>query len=164
MSLRPSLIASAALVLAACNPPATETAPSATQQTQPAPAEQAAPQGLPRTSAPDGARVYIIEPQDGATVASPVRVVFGLSGAGVAPAGIDAPATGHHHLLLDTPLPPLDLPIPADERHVHFGGGQTETAVTLAPGQHTLQLLLGDELHIPHDPPLYSDVVTVQVQ
>jgi hypothetical protein len=93
-----------------------------------------------------------------------VRVVFGLSGAGVAPAGIAKADTGHHHLLIDTPAPPLDLPVPADAAHVHFGGGQTETTVALAPGRHTLQLLLADELHVPHDPPLLSDVVTIEVR
>jgi hypothetical protein len=101
---------------------------------------------------------------DGEAVTSPVRVVFGLAGAGVAPAGVVKADTGHHHLLIDTPAPPLDLPIPADAVHVHFGGGQTETTVMLAPGRHTLQLLFADELHVPHDPPLLSDVVTIEVQ
>jgi hypothetical protein len=138
--------------------PATTAAPAAT-----APAAPVAT-GLARKPSPAGARVYIISPNDGETVASPVRVVFGLTGAGVAPAGIVKADTGHHHLLIDTPAPPLDLPIPADAVHVHFGGGQTETTVMLAPGRHTLQLLLADELHVPHDPPLLSDVVTIVVQ
>ena len=83
-------------------------------------------------------------------VRSPVRVVFGLKGIGVAPAGTDRADAGHHHLLIDTEMPPLDLPIPNDMQHMHFGPGQTETEVMLAPGRHTLQLLLGDHLHIPH--------------
>jgi hypothetical protein len=151
-------------LLAACDPP-----PSAPNVAEPPPAASPPPAagqaaGLPRKAAPEGAAVYIISPEDGATVASPVRVVFGLRGAGVAPAGIANPSAGHHHLLIDTPVPPLDLPIPADDKHVHFGGGQTETTVTLPPGRHTLQLLLGDELHVPHDPPLLSEVVTVEVR
>ena len=162
MSMRFSLIASFAM-LVACSP-GTEDAPApaappATSQ-PPAPVAPA----LVRKPSPAGARAYIISPQDGETVSSPVRVVFGLSGAGVAPAGIVKADTGHHHLLIDTAAPPLDLPIPADATHVHFGGGQTETTVTLTPGRHTLQLLLADELHVPHDPPLISDVVTIEVQ
>ena len=117
------------------------------------------------TPAPAGAEVYIIAPADGATVSSPVSVLFGLKGMGVAPAGIDKPNTGHHHLLIDVAdTPPLDKPLPADERHKHFGGGQTETTVELAPGQHTLQLILGDKLHIPHDPPVMSKKITITVQ
>ena len=108
--------------------------------------------------------VYIISPADGAVVSSPVTVVFGLKGIGVVPAGIDRLDAGHHHLLIDTDVPPFDLPIPADMQHVHFGQGQTETQLMLAPGRHTLQLLLGDHLHIPHDPPILSEPVTIEVQ
>jgi hypothetical protein len=108
---------------------------------------------------------YIIEPADGATVANPVRVVFGLKGIGVAPAGTDRPDAGHHHLLIDAGLPAdLNVPIPSDDTHKHFGGGQTETLLTLAPGKHTLQLLLGDHLHVPFEPPIASSVVTIEVQ
>jgi len=117
-----------------------------------------------RTAAPEGAKAYIIAPEDGASVASPVTVVFGLSRMGVAPAGTEKENTGHHHLLIDTGLPRLDEPIPADDNHVHFGGGQTEVQIELAPGEHTLQLLLGDLNHIPHDPPVSSDVITVTVE
>jgi hypothetical protein len=163
MSMRFSLLASFA-VLVACSP-GTEDAPA---PAEPPAASQApatsAPPSLARKPSPVGARVYIISPRDGETVVSPVRVVFGLAGAGIAPAGIVKADTGHHHLLIDTAAPPLDLPIPADATHVHFGGGQTETTVTLTPGRHTLQLLLADELHVPHDPPLISDVVTIEVQ
>jgi hypothetical protein len=164
MPVRLSLIASFAVVLSGCSPD-TGNAPAEPSAGAPptAPAAPAAP-SLARKPSPAGARVYIISPRDGETVSSPVRVVFGLSGAGVAPAGIVKENTGHHHLLIDTAAPTLDLPIPADATHVHFGGGQTETTVTLTPGRHTLQLLLADELHVPHDPPLISDVVTIDVQ
>ena len=117
-----------------------------------------------RTASPDGANAYIISPADGETVASPVSVIFGLSGMGVAPAGTEKEKTGHHHLLIDAELPPMDEPIPADDNYVHFGGGQTEVQIELAPGSHSLQLLLGDQNHIPHDPPIMSEVITVTVE
>lgn len=118
---------------------------------------------LERTPAPEGAKVYFVSPMDGETVKSPVTVIFGLEGMGVAPAGTDKEKTGHHHLILDAPLPPLDQGIPADENHIHFGGGQTQTTVELTPGEHTLQLLLGDLNHFPHDPPIVSDRITITV-
>ena len=118
----------------------------------------------PRTPAPQGAELYIIAPADNATVTGPVTVRFGLKGMGVAPAGIQLPDTGHHHLLVDADLPPLDKPIPADVNHVHFGKGQTETTLTLAPGKHTLQLILGDHLHIPHQPAVVSQKITITVK
>ncbi len=136
--------------------------PSAAPPPATAPTQQ--PSGLPRQPAPAGAQLYFISPSDGDVVASPVRVIFGLSGAGVAPAGINHPDTGHHHLLINTDPPPLDMPVPTDERHVHFGNGQTEALIELPPGQHYLQLLLGDHLHIPHDPPIMSDVITIEVR
>lgn len=119
------------------------------------------------TPAPAGAEVYFIAPQDGATVSSPVTVRFGLKGMGVAPAGVEKEHTGHHHLLIDTEAPSgaaLNEPLPADDRHKHFGGGQTETIVELAPGTHTLQLLLGDWSHIPHNPPVMSEKITITVK
>ncbi len=110
-------------------------------------------------------RAYIISPVDGATVSSPVKVVFGLSGMGVAPAGVDKQGTGHHHLLIDVAeLPDLKLPVPGDANHKHFGGGQTEATIELAPGVHTLQLLLGDKFHIPHDTPVTSEKITITVE
>jgi len=118
---------------------------------------------LERTPAPDGAEVYIVTPEDGAEVQSPVTVVFGLTGMGVAPAGIDMEGTGHHHLIVNAPLPPMDQGIPADENYIHFGGGQTQTSVDLEPGEHTLQLLLGDKNHVPHDPPIASERITITV-
>ncbi len=117
-----------------------------------------------RTAAPEGAAVYFITPEDGARVTSPVLVRFGLSGMGVAPAGTEKEKTGHHHLLIDQELENADDPIPADDTHRHFGGGQTETTVELAPGQHRLQLVLGDHNHIPHQPPVMSEVITITVE
>jgi hypothetical protein len=118
----------------------------------------------PRTPAAEGASVYFIVPTDGAAVSSPVTVRFGLKGMGVAPAGVERPATGHHHLLIDTELAHFDRPIPADAQHVHFGGGQTETVIELPPGEHRLQLVLGDRLHIPHEPPVVSERITIRVR
>jgi len=117
---------------------------------------------IERTPSPEGAAVYFIEPTDGATVPQTFTVKFGLKNMGVAPAGTDKAATGHHHLLIDQPLPPFDQPIGGDV--MHFGGGQTQAEVTLAPGTHTLQLILGDMKHVPHEPPIYSEQITVTVQ
>jgi hypothetical protein len=117
-----------------------------------------------RTAAPAGAEAYIIAPADGATVSSPVTIVFGLRGMGVAPAGTEKAKTGHHHLIVDAPLPDMDEPVPADDNHRHFGGGQTETAIELAPGEHTIQLLMGDLNHIPHNPAIISNKITIMVK
>ncbi len=119
---------------------------------------------LPRTPSAAGAVLYFITPKNGETVTGKVTVRFGLTGMGVAPAGTAAPATGHHHLIVDSPLPALNLPIPKDDKHLHFGGGQTETTLELAPGEHTLQLVLGDANHIPHDPPVVSEQIRVTVK
>jgi hypothetical protein len=118
-----------------------------------------------RTASPAGAEVYIISPRDGATVHSPVRVQFGLKGMGVAPAGVKFENTGHHHLLIDSDAPAdAAAPLPATDKIVHFGKGQTETTLTtLTPGKHTLQLLLGDQNHIPHNPPVISPKITITV-
>ena len=112
---------------------------------------------------PEAARVHILWPEDGQVIHGPFWVRMGLSGAGIAPAGVAKDGTGHHHILIDTPLPNLDEPIPNDRNHLHFGLGQTEARLDLPPGQHTLQLLLGDENHMPHHPPLYSKQITVTV-
>ena len=119
---------------------------------------------IKRTPSPAGTELYFIAPADGATVASPVTIKFGLKGMGVAPAGIAFEGAGHHHPFIDADLPPLDMPIPADANHVHFGKGQTETTIELKPGKHTLQLLLGDQLHVPHDPALVSKKITITVK
>ena len=152
-------------VLVACGSGTTDE-PADTPAETPAAAEPAADvaTALPRTPSVEGARVFFISPTDGATVSNPVQVVFGIEGMDVAPAGDTTPQTGHHHLLIDTGLPDLGMPIPADDNHVHFGKGQTETEITLSPGEHTLQMLLGDHLHIPHDPPLTSDPITIYVE
>jgi hypothetical protein len=117
-----------------------------------------------RVAAPEGAEVYIISPSDGAEVRNPVTVRFGLRGMGVAPAGVEFPNTGHHHLVIDTDLPPANQPLPNDEHHRHFGGGQTEVTLELAPGSHSLQLVLADHRHIPHDPAIVSERITVTVK
>jgi len=119
-----------------------------------------------QTAAPAGAKVYFINLKDGAKVKSPFLVQFGLSGIGVAPAGVEKPNTSHHHLLIDTKLTPdqMKTAIPADDTHKHFGGGQTETMVTLPKGKHTLQLVVGDWSHIPHQPPIMSETITVRVR
>lgn len=128
-------------------------------------AAMAAQPALPAHAAPAGAKVYIISPADGATVGRDVTVRFGLTGMGVAPAGIDKPQTGHHHLLIDVvALPPAGQPIPNDAQHRHFGGGQTETVLHLAPGTHTLQLELADANHVPFEPPVVSRPVTIHVR
>ena len=108
---------------------------------------------------------YIVLPANGAVVKSPVTVVFGLREPwGVAPAGVAMEKTGHHHLLVDVPLPDLSKPVPKDAQHLHFGAGQTETTLELAPGKHTLQLLLGDYVHLPQQPPIFSEVITITVE
>jgi len=118
-----------------------------------------------QTESPEGAKAYIISPADGAEVNSPVLVQFGLTNMGVAPAGVQKPATGHHHLLIDLDkLPDFDAPMPSDEHHRHFGGGQTEVKLELPPGKHSLQLLLGDYSHTPHNPPVLSKKITITVK
>lgn len=138
---------------------------AATVQAQDAAKAPAAAPALPRTAATAGAELYFIAPADGETVAREFTVRFGLKGMGVAPAGVTTEKTGHHHLLVDVAeLPPMNLPLPNDAQHKHFGGGQTETTLSLPPGKHTLQLILGDALHIPFDPPIVSKKITVTVK
>ena len=129
-----------------------------------APAVEQAPAVLPHTPSPEGARVFFVSPTDGATVSNPVKVVFGIEGMSVVPAGDDTPHSGHHHIIIDAELPDLGMPIPASDNYVHFGDGRTETELTLEPGEHTLQMLLGDHMHIPHDPPLTSSKIRVFVE
>ncbi len=120
---------------------------------------------LAREPSPAGAEVYIVTPADGAKIKGPVTVVFGLKGMGVAPAGIKFDNTGHHHLLIDSDLPAdLSQPLPATEKVVHFGKGQTETTLTLPPGKHTLQLVFADMLHVPHQPAVISKKITITVE
>jgi hypothetical protein len=115
------------------------------------------------TQAPAGAAVYFLDLKDGQTIPANTVVHFGLTNMGVAPAGTDRPNSGHHHLLIDVDLPPLNESIPSDFNHLHFGAGQTEGQISLSPGPHTLQLLLGDKDHIPHSPPVKSDRIRVVV-
>jgi len=122
------------------------------------------PTALTRTTSPDGARVFFITPADGDTVSNPVRIEFGIEGMSVVKAGDNKPNSGHHHLLIDTDLPELGAPVPADANHIHFGDGSTLTEISLEPGQHRLRMLLGDYLHIPHDPPLVSNPITITVE
>jgi hypothetical protein len=117
-----------------------------------------------KTPSPAGAKVYFIEPKDGATVKGPVRIVMGLAGMGVAPAGVNLEGTGHHHVLVDVDKVDPNVPLPMDDKHRHFGRGQTETMLELPAGRHTLQLVLGDRNHVPHDPPVMSPKITITVQ
>lgn len=149
-------------LLAAVSLVAVAAVPLAMAQTPAAPTAAAAP---PRTASPPGAEVYFISPKDGASVHNPVLVQFGLKGMGIAPAGVKFDNTGHHHLLIDSD-PPADqsLPLPATDKIVHFGKGQTQTTVELTPGKHTLQLVFADLNHIPHSPPVLSKKITITVQ
>jgi len=136
-------------------PPPPSASPHETGTTQP---------GFKRTPSPAGAYVYIGWPNDGQVLhTTHIKVWFGTRGFGVAPAGTTKANTGHHHLLIDVAPPPMDQPIPNDKNHLHFGLGQTETVIDLPPGTHTLQLLMGDADHVPHDPPLLSKKVTIRV-
>ena len=107
---------------------------------------------------------YIISPKDGETVSSPITVKFGLENMEVSPAGVPHANGGHHHLIVDRDLPNLTMPIPMDANHIHFGKGQTETVIELPPGEHTLQLLIGDYIHRPHAAPVYSRKITITVK
>ena len=122
---------------------------------------------MPNSKAAEGAAVYVIQPLDGQVLDAkkPIEVSFGLRGMGVAPAGVVVEKTGHHHLLIDQQeLPDLTMPLPASAQVIHFGGGQTQTEIRLAPGSHTLQLVLANQYHIPHNPPLISEKITIVVE
>ena len=161
--MKSSLVVATLLLLGltACGKPANETAATAAQ---PSVAPAAAPAALERTASPAGARVFFIRPTDGETLSNPVKIEFGIEGMDVVKAGNAQPHSGHHHLLIDTGLPPLGLPIPADANYIHFGDGSRSTEITLPPGTHTLSLLLGDHRHIPHEPPVASAPITVTIE
>jgi hypothetical protein len=142
-------------VVAAGQAPAASSAPAA--------AATPSASSAGRKKSPAGAKVYFVYPTNRSYVSPTPVIRFGLIGMGVAPAGFEKANTGHHHLLVDTELPPLDQPIPSDFNHLHFGAGQTEAKITLPLGKHTLQLLLADENHVPHDPPVMSEEITVNV-
>ena len=163
-------VLAATSIVAACGQkaeemPAVEEAVEAAAEPAVAEAVDAAvPAALPRTPSPEGARVFFVSPADGDTVTNPVSIEFGIEGMTVAPAGDNTEHSGHHHLIVDADLPDAGMPIPADDHHIHFGDASTSTELTLDPGEHTLQLILGDHLHIPHDPPVTSDVITITVE
>ena len=163
LSLPPALFIAGLVLLAACaergQDEARDTAPE-----DAAPAASEAPAGLPRTASPEGASVFFIKPADGDTVSNPIQLEFGIDGMRVVPAGINEPDSGHHHLIVNAGLPDTSLPIPANEHYIHYGDGSTSAELSLAPGEHTLQLLLGDYLHIPHDPPVTSEVIRITVE
>jgi hypothetical protein len=119
----------------------------------------------PKTKAVEGTTVYFISPKNGDTVAPKFTVQFGLKGMGVAPATVQFDKTGHHHLLIDlAQLPDLNVPLAVTDNIRHFGGGQTEAEIALTPGQHTLQLVFADFMHIAHDKPVMSDKITITVK
>lgn len=152
-------------LLAACGQPKPAAEEPAADAAAPAAPEAPAPVAMPRNPAPAGASVAILSPADGATVANPVTVVLDIQGMALAPAGDPTPDSGHHHLLVDVGLPAdLGQPLPKDEQHVHLGQAQTETELNLSPGTHTLQAVLGDLNHVPHDPPVVSAPITITVQ
>ena len=123
------------------------------------------PSALARSPAPENAQVYFIWPSDGTVIhGGKFWLRMGLRNMGVAPKGTELANTGHHHVLIDTELPPMDEAIPSDRNHLHFGAGETEARIELPPGKHTLQLLLGDKEHIPHEPPIHSKKITVIVR
>lgn len=158
--------AAALVLLAACGGSDDE-APAVEEPVTGAVVAEAAapePEGMPRTASTDGATAFFITPTNGATVSNPIDVEFGLDGMEVVPAGVNEPHSGHHHLLIDTELPTLNQPIPADANHIHFGDGSTTTQINLEPGEHTLLLLLGDHLHVPHDPPVTSPTIVITVE
>lgn len=158
----PTVVSTAAfLMLGACGQQEAE--PVAAEEPV-ADAATSEPVTMPRTASPDGAQVFFISPADGDTVSNPVAIEFGIEGMSVVAAGVNEDHSGHHHLLVDTGVPDTALPIPADANHIHFGDASTATELELAPGEHTLRLLLGDHLHIPHDPPVVSDPITITVE
>jgi uncharacterized protein DUF4399 len=151
----------------AAEAPATDTQADSAMAEDSGADDAASSNGMTRSSAPEGAKATILSPADGDTVTSPVTVEFGLEGMDVVPAGTEQEHAGHHHLLIDLDkdaLPPMDFPLPANDNVVHFGKGQTQTELELEPGTHTLQLLLGDHMHVPHEPPVMSEKITITVE
>ena len=149
------------LALAACGQKAAQEPTAEVSAHSEAPNEAI---GLTRTASPGGATVFFISLADGDSVSSPASVEFGIEGMDVVKAGQEQRHSGHHHLIIDAALPDMGLPIPADAHYIHFGDASTTAELTLDPGRHTLQLLLGDHRHIPHDPPVMSDTITVIVE
>ena len=158
MNTRISILAILLAAMVACTQETEE------QVVADAPESATVPAILPRTQSAPGASVFFKMPADGATLSNPVILEFGIDGMVVVKAGDNRPNSGHHHLMIDTGLPDLGLPVPADDQHVHFGDGSTATEITLSPGEHRLQILLGDYLHIPHDPPVVSEPIIITVE
>ncbi len=159
--IRPlGLMLAATLALTACS----QKSPDQAAPAAAAPPAPAATSSVTRQKAPDGASVSFVGIKSGDTVASPFKVGFAVSGATIAPAGTTTPGTGHFHLIIDDAMPPQDAPLPASASVKHYGKGQTEDMITLPAGQHTLQLELADGAHVPFDPPVVSEVITVTVQ
>lgn len=159
-----SLLLSAVVLVTACSKKDEAPAVPAAAATPAAPAAAPAAPSLTSTAAPEGARVYFVDLANGAEVSSPLTVKFGVEGIAIAPAGTDQPASGHHHLVIDAELPPADAPVPANANYVHFGKGQTETTIELTPGAHTLQLVFANYLHVPFNPPLASEKISITVK
>ncbi len=157
-----SLLLFATVLLAACKKE--EAVPAAPTAEPAAAAPEAAAPALKSSPAPEGAKVSFAELKDGATVSSPLLIKFAVEGIALAPAGAEEPASGHHHLVIDAELPPANAPIPANANYVHFGKAQTEATIELTPGTHTLQLVYGNGLHVPFNPPLASEKITVTVK
>ena len=152
-------------LFAACGQEGAETVPAAEEPAAKMEMEHTrAPVAMARTPSTDGAQVFFITPADGEVVSNPIHLEFGLNGMEVVPAGDKRPGSGHHHLVIDAGLPDFGLPVPADEHHIHFGDGSSQTERTLPAGQHTLQLLLADYQHVPHDPPVFSKRITITVE
>ena len=148
--------------------PAEAEAPAADEKAAEAPEPMDEPaaeaEKIARTPSPPGAKVFLISPKDGDVIKGAIPIIFGVEGMEVVPAGTDQPNSGHHHLIIDGKVDDYNAPLPADEHHRHFGGGQTETAIGLPPGKHTLQDVFADKNHIPHDPPVESEVITITVE
>jgi hypothetical protein len=147
-----------ALSLTACGDSGTPAHDEAHKEGQPV------AEAIPRTPSPAGAKVWLIEPKDGETVKNPITIKFGVEGMKVVPAGTDEPDSGHHHLYIDTTVVDDDAAVPADAQHIHYGKGQTEATIELAPGKHTLQDVFADKGHIPFEPPVQSDPITITVE
>ena len=161
MTLRILILAGLTTTLIACGEKPVE---KAAVVEKPQAATEVAAVTMPRTASAEGAKVFFISPANGATVSNPITIEFGISGMDVVKAGDNQAHSGHHHLLIDADLPDPSLPIPSDANHVHFGDGSTSTEITLEVGEHHLQMLLGDYLHIPHDPPLVSEPILIIVE
>lgn len=156
----PTAVLAACTLVGACDNGASDEPPQISDASE----HPTVSQSMPRTASPAGAAVFFISPLDGDTVSNPIVVDFGIAGMAVAKAGEQQPESGHHHLIIDASMPNLGAPIPANDHYVHFGDASTSTELTLAPGQHTLQLLLGDHLHVPHEPAVISDQITITVE